>query len=281
MKTINDIISELNITGTETVDQLLAKISLVTTDELNGIKTISVMPLPNVVKDRATELKNRLINIVSNEEKGAVGILNKRIALLYAILGKYSTILTNLDNRLTLTDNAIWSVELNSTNYVVYFKNKSGETIAQIDLPVETLFNNVDYDNETKELILIKENNSTIRVALGDLIDTYTGDGVNISVNNNIISFTQAFKNIITNLVSTQTTHNNRISELESNLTKQITVVNSLPTANSSEYNKNLLYMYDNELYYIEKNGASYSYVNLNGEAITTSEINSLFSEVV
>ena len=45
---------------------------------------------PDVIqdKDRAAELKARFINIVSNEEKGATAIINKRVALLYAILDK-------------------------------------------------------------------------------------------------------------------------------------------------------------------------------------------------
>ena len=105
MKTINDIMEELNITGNETMDQLLEKISLVTVDELNDVKSISVMPLPNVVRDRATELKTRLINIVSDEERGATAIINRRVALLYAVLDKYNTFAEQTELRLGALEN--------------------------------------------------------------------------------------------------------------------------------------------------------------------------------
>ena len=85
MKTISQILTELGVTESTTVDELIDLLTLVTVNEKNGIKSISVKPLPNVVRNKADELKDRLTNITIDENYGISAVLDKRIAVLFAL----------------------------------------------------------------------------------------------------------------------------------------------------------------------------------------------------
>lgn len=129
MKTIAQLITELGITGNETIKQLVSKLNAVTVDELNSIKSISIMPLPSVVTNKADELKTRLLNTVADKDKGAVSIIDKRIAVLYAILNKFSdvvdeTVIANINT-------AILALQTNVENI--------NGSISNITLRLETL----------------------------------------------------------------------------------------------------------------------------------------------
>ncbi len=90
-KTYNDIKSELNITPETTLDELIdiaEAQGVVSQGELTKIRSVSVLPLANTVKDKAQELKNRMTNTVIDEDKGAVSIINKRNVILIEIINK-------------------------------------------------------------------------------------------------------------------------------------------------------------------------------------------------
>lgn len=57
-----------------------------------------------------------------------------------------------------------------------------------------------------------------------------------------------------------------------------VTNVNALPTANQAEFDKHLLYLYNDSLYYIQYANNTYSYVEVGVDFITTNEINALFT---
>ena len=60
-----------------------------------------------------------------------------------------------------------------------------------------------------------KNFSSQVEVPIGDLVDTYTGDGVYVDVNNNTITLTSAFLQTISTIQSTQTAQAQRMTQLE------------------------------------------------------------------
>ena len=93
MKTMVDLENELGITSETPLNELLEIFennTIVTQAEINNIKAISVLPLPNNVKDRAEELKQRFTNIVLDENKGIIHLLNVRTALMSHIINQIS-----------------------------------------------------------------------------------------------------------------------------------------------------------------------------------------------
>ena len=90
-KTLNDINQELGITNETSLEDLLTilqGIEVISQTEINNIKAISVLPLPNNEKNKAEELKQRFTNIVLDENKGIVYLMNCRVALLSQIVTK-------------------------------------------------------------------------------------------------------------------------------------------------------------------------------------------------
>jgi len=58
--------------------------------------------------------------------------------------------------------------------YTLTFKSPTGKTLT-IDLPLESLAEDIDYDPETKEIIIYKHDGTEIRISIYDLVDVYTG----------------------------------------------------------------------------------------------------------
>lgn len=140
MKTIAQLITELGITGNETIKQLVSKLNAVTVDELNSIKSISIMPLPSVVTNKADELKTRLLNTVADKDKGAVSIIDKRIAVLYAILNKFSdvvdeTVITNINTAISNLQTNVENINGSISNITLRLETLEGivENVATKD----------------------------------------------------------------------------------------------------------------------------------------------------
>jgi hypothetical protein len=90
-RTLSDLQQELNITNETSLSDLvdaLQEVEVISQAEINNIKAISVLPLPNNVKDKAEELKQRFTDIVLNENKGIIYLLNVRTILLSQIVTK-------------------------------------------------------------------------------------------------------------------------------------------------------------------------------------------------
>lgn len=75
-----------------------------------------------------------------------------------------------------LQDNTGTSIDLsiNNDNYVMTLdlKNSNGEVLSskEVDLPLETMVVNAQYDSETKEIILTLQNGNTTRFSVADLV---------------------------------------------------------------------------------------------------------------
>lgn len=77
------------------------------------------------------------------------------------------------------------------TDYVLKVLGK--DSGARIVIPFDAVVRDAYFDKETKEIVLIvvtAQGDKEIRVDVKDLVDTYTGDGVTIKVDNHVISIT-------------------------------------------------------------------------------------------
>jgi len=83
---------------------------------------------------------------------------------------------------LAILDNLVGLPEWDDESFVLTFTAHDGSTL-EVDLPLESLAKDLDYDPDTKEIILTKEDDSEIRVSVADLIDVYNGsNGTHIQV---------------------------------------------------------------------------------------------------
>jgi hypothetical protein len=121
------------------------------------------------------------------------------------------------------------------------FKDKDGNVIRQYDLPIEALFKNITYDPVNKVLIFTKQDGSTVSVPIGDLVDTYTGDDIYITCNNNVFTFTSTFINNFASLQQSVSTMSNRMTQLEAAVAE---VATTCKTSDATSYSYSLV---DNE----------------------------------
>ena len=138
-------------------------------------------------------------------------------------------------------NDAIWDVLLDTSTYVMTFKDKDGNVIRQYDLPIEALFKNITYDPVNKVLIFTKQDGSTVSVPIGDLVDTYTGDDIYITCNNNVFTFTSTFINNFASLQQSVSTMSNRMTQLEAAVAE---VATTCKTSDATSYSYSLV---DNE----------------------------------
>ena len=83
------------------------------------------------------------------------------------------------------------SIDFNATTQKITFKNLAGAEIGNVDLVLESVIQDIDYNTTTKTLTITLVDGSTSDIPLTDLIDVYTGvDGaeIAISISNNAIS---------------------------------------------------------------------------------------------
>lgn len=134
-KTVETILQELSINSSSTVEEISNKIDeyiLVTENEILGIKNISVQPLPTIVKNNETNLKQRMVGIVTDEERGTVALLNKRIVLLTRLINaikseansKEQILLEKIEQLKTETTSSINALQSQINTSNVAFNNR-------------------------------------------------------------------------------------------------------------------------------------------------------------
>lgn len=112
------ILSTLGLSEDSTLQQVLDKLidyNLVTTDELHNIQNISVKPLPNIVRNQADILKQRMYGIATDEDYGLPIVINRRMVLTRYILEKLNIKIDDIKKALedgTLIVNKAYNDEL-------------------------------------------------------------------------------------------------------------------------------------------------------------------------
>ncbi|MCL2277543.1 MAG: hypothetical protein FWC21_06550, partial [Treponema sp.] len=72
--------------------------------------------------------------------------------------------------------------EWDSDNHILTFTAEDGSTL-EVDIPLENLIKEIDFDPATNEIILFKHDGTEIRINVGDLVDVYTGSiGTHIQI---------------------------------------------------------------------------------------------------
>ena len=90
-KTYQDIQNELGVNEENSIVELIAKMNdynVVSPSEITKIISVSVDRLENQVTGKAKEVKRRMYEPVTDDTKGIVSVLNKRIVLLDMIINK-------------------------------------------------------------------------------------------------------------------------------------------------------------------------------------------------
>ncbi|MCL2531096.1 MAG: hypothetical protein FWE40_02935 [Oscillospiraceae bacterium] len=126
-----------------------------------------------------SERFNTVIGREGTADKAAFERLGSNLINALAGLQQLSTDLVTLPN---------W----NSEEYILTFITGAGDQV-EVNLPLESLAQGLDYDASTKEIILIKQDSSEIRVSVADLVTFYEGlDSATVStkvtIDNKIIA---------------------------------------------------------------------------------------------
>ena len=129
------ILSTLGLSTDSTLEEILTKLvdyNLVTTDELHNIQNISVKPLPNIVRNQADILKQRMYGIATDEDYGLPIVINRRMVLIRYILDKLNI---KLDNSIIDIRGIIDKLEIDLTDGTIIVKkaynDSDGNNIAQ------------------------------------------------------------------------------------------------------------------------------------------------------
>lgn len=102
-KSITQVLSELGLSSTTELDELLATLEnygVVKDTEISAVRNVSVHTLPTVVVNNEDLVKRRMYGIATDENNGVVSIINKRNVLLNKIVSILASRQNNLTNEL-------------------------------------------------------------------------------------------------------------------------------------------------------------------------------------
>ena len=243
------ILNSLGLSEDDSIDKILIKLidyNLVTTDELHNIQNISVKPLPNIVRNQADILKQRMYGIATDEDYGLPIVINRRMVLIRYILHKLNANLSNL------------SFALKEGTFIVNkaYNDESGNNIQQT---YETKKDAIEKETTLSGVIqTLQDNIVNGKVVAGKAVSDQYG---------NEISSTYETKN---DSSTKNTTITNRVSTLETNLGNGTFVVNK--ATNDSQGNSI-------NSHYETKNDASTKLAE--AKNYTNSEVNRLYQLIL
>ena len=202
MKNIPQILTELGINSNSSYEQILEKLTLVTLEETNNIKTISVKPLANVVRDKALELKDRLVNTIIDDEKGNTAIINKRIALIKALIGELDALIS------------IQNTKNNEQDTTLISHNTRLERIEAITELLATAVSN--HNSDIARLTALETDNTSNKSRLDDLEESVSGVESDVE---NLKTDNTSNKDRLDSLEADNTSNKGRLTDLETDNT--------------------------------------------------------------
>ena len=177
-KTVETILQELSINSSSTVEEISNKIDeyiLVTKDEILGIKNISVQPLPTIVKNNEANLKQRMIGIVTDEERGTVALLNKRIVLLTRLINAIKAELeTEANSKEQSLLGKIEQAKAEATASVNSLKSQLTSRISVLEIEVTTKASKQHVDDVDNQLIAQIEELNRVKAELNYVNNLYS-----------------------------------------------------------------------------------------------------------
>lgn len=156
-KTANTILTELGLSEDSTLEELYAKLdeyTVIKESEKANVKSVSVHVLPTVVKNDEENLKRKMYGIVTDDNKGAVSLINKRTVLISTILKNFKngglTNLGLLTKDPSLSDHNVLNKEKYITNTGYYTFTYNGiQHIMFVDVVDSTETRQTIYSNTT------------------------------------------------------------------------------------------------------------------------------------
>lgn len=106
-KTIETVLSELGLTVDSPIEDILDKLNeylVISENEKANVRAASVYTLPSVVRNSEQELKQKMYGIVTDDNKGAAALINKRTVLLSTLLGRIKELSESNESRLNAFD---------------------------------------------------------------------------------------------------------------------------------------------------------------------------------
>lgn len=216
-KTLSQIREELGITDSTSLADLLTIAidkEVISQQEINRIKALSVLPLPNKVTNQAEELKARFTNIVLNDSNSSTHSTNIRNVLLTEIVKKIKLMLDNIlnnddfesfddvanelsnhataiSNRVINGDNAD-NVYINSPYGVrlVAYKNQTSQSILELsdyDSGSLTFYDNGGENHTTRMLMNLQEEGLDIDKVQHITLKTIYGSYIQLDDEENVI----------------------------------------------------------------------------------------------
>ena len=107
-KNQSQVLEALGLTSESTVEDLINKLkeyAVVSESEILNVKNISVKTLPTVVVNDEKTVKEKMIGIVTDENKGAVALMNKRNSLIQRIIEILNAKVKNFTDLGTIDEN--------------------------------------------------------------------------------------------------------------------------------------------------------------------------------
>lgn len=163
--TTSDILAQLNLSEDSSLYDLINKLNtynLVTNDELANIINISVKPLPNIVRNQADVLKQKMYGIATNEEFGLPVVINRRIVLLQYISKRLIEYTERTDNPHNVTASQVGS----------YSKEEMDTILQELEEQLREEINNVKSELQQK----IDNLQNQINTLSGNVGDINIGD---------------------------------------------------------------------------------------------------------
>lgn len=121
-KTIETVLSELGLTVDSPIEDILDKLNeylVISENEKANVRSASVYTLPSVVRNSEQELKQKMYGIVTDDNKGAAALINKRTVLLSTLIGRIKELSESNESRLNAFDLGELQQDPFSTNNTV------------------------------------------------------------------------------------------------------------------------------------------------------------------
>jgi len=129
---------------------------------------------PDSITEPGTPFTAENMNHIEEGIAEVTEAVNQEITDRNTAINEHNLSVTSHADIRDIINNHIGIPAWDSDNYILTFTAKNGSTL-KIDIPLESLARDLDFDPATKELVITKQDSTEIRVSVADLIDVYEG----------------------------------------------------------------------------------------------------------
>lgn len=220
--------------------------SKITLTQSGGIITIDLGTVPiSAITGLQTALDGKANSVHTHATSDVTALTNYVIGTVGSYLAPTDTLnvaLGKLEYR--IKNQFVSSIDFDSTTQKITFKNLAGVELGNVDLVLESVIQDIDYNSTTKTLTITLVDGNTADIPLTDLIDIYTGvDGseITVSITDNAISAVLKDGTIALTKLSDIT-----LGTITASSTEVVTTATSLLTILKT-FAKNIKYLFTNK----------------------------------